>query len=74
MRLLRFIVTSLAVVASLVGALALVVIGFFVFVLLRLFGRPAVPPRFQRVPRNPAPPAYSSRDEVIDVTATTVKD
>lgn len=74
MRLLRFIVTSLAVAASLIGALALVVIGFIVFVLLRLFGQAAVRPRFQRVPRQPARPAYSNRDDVIDVTATQVKD
>lgn len=76
MRLLRFIVTSLAVIASLIGALALVIIGLFVFVLLRLFGRPAVKPRFQaRFNRQTAArPAYSDRDDVIDVTATPVKD
>jgi hypothetical protein len=74
MRLLRFIVTSLALAASLIGALALVAIGFVVFILLRLFGRPAIRPHFQRSPRNPARPAYSSRDEVIDVTTTRVID
>ena len=74
MRLLRFIVTSLALAASVVGALVLVTIGFVVFVLLRLFGRPAARPRFERVTRNPARPAYSNRDDVIDVTATKVND
>lgn len=75
MRLLRFVITGLAVVASLLGALALVVIGFVVFVLLRLFGRPAALPRFQRPARfGPARPAYSNRDEVIDVTTTRVND
>ena len=75
MRLLRFVITGLAVVASLLGALALVVIGFVVFVLLRLFGRPAALPRFQRPVRpGPARPTYSNRDEVIDVTATRVND
>lgn len=76
MRLLRFIVTSLAVAASLIGALALVVIGFVVFVLLRLFGRPAAKPRFQaRFNRQTAArPAYSNRDDVIDVTATKVNE
>ena len=75
MRLLRFVITGLAVVASLLGALALVVIGFVVFVLLRLFGRPAALPRFQRPARcGPARPAYGNRGEVIHVTATRVND
>lgn len=75
MRLLRFVITSLAVLASLIGALALVMIGFVVFVLLRLFGRPAALPRFQRPARpNPARPAYSNRDDVIDITTTRVND
>ncbi len=75
MRLLRFVITSLAVIASLIGALALVTIGFIVFALLRLFGRPATRPRFQRMaPRSSTRPAYSNRDEVIDVTATRVND
>jgi hypothetical protein len=75
MRLLRFVITSLAVVAGLIGALAVLAIGFVVFVLLRLFGRPAVRPQFRRpVPHNPAPPAYSARDDVIDVVATEVKE
>ena len=74
MRLLRFIVTSLALAAAAIGGLALVAIGFVVFVLLRLFGRPATRPQFHRTPRNPAQPAYANRDDVIDVTATQVKD
>ncbi len=75
MRLLRFIITSLAVVAGLIGAFALVVIGSIAFVLLRLFGRPATAPRFRRpASANPARPAYSNRDDVIDVVATEVKE
>jgi len=75
MRLLRFVITSLAVIASLIGALALVMIGFIVFVFLRLFGRKAAMPRFQRsVSRTPTRPAYSSKDEVIDIESTPVKE
>jgi len=75
MRIVRFVITSLAVFAGLMGALAMVGIGFFVFVLLRIFGRPASLPRFQRrAPATPTRPAYSDRDDVIDVTATRVKD
>ncbi|HWA28488.1 MAG TPA: hypothetical protein VG734_22755 [Lacunisphaera sp.] len=76
MRLLRFVLTSLAVVAGLIGAFAVLTIGLFVYVLLRLFGRPAERPTFRRMgrtPANPAPPAYSSRDQVIDVVATKVE-
>ncbi len=77
MRVLRFVLTSLAVMASLIGAFVLVTIGFFVFVLLRLFGRPATRPRFQASfqtsratpPRSPQPPG-----DVIDVVATRVDD
>jgi hypothetical protein len=75
MPLLRFIFTSLAVLAGLIGALALMMIGFVVFVLLRLFGRPATRPQFRRPSRpNPARPAYSARDDVIDVVTTEVKE
>jgi hypothetical protein len=75
MRLLRFIITSLAILAGLIGALALMMIGFVVFVLLRLFGRPATRPQFRRPARtNPARPAYSTRDDVIDVVTTEVKE
>ena len=74
MRLLRFVFTSLAVMAGLLGALAVVAIGFVVFVLLRLFGRPAMRPQFRRPARHhPTRPAYSARDDVIDVVATEVK-
>jgi hypothetical protein len=75
MPLLRFIFNTLAVIAGLIGATALLAIGFVMFVLLRLFGRPAARPRFQRSVRStPARPAYSSRDDVIDVVATEVKE
>lgn len=75
MRLFQFIVASLIVIAGLVGGLLLVAVGFVIFVLRRLFGRPATMPRFQR-PVRPASarPAYSSRDEVIDVVTTPAKD
>lgn len=75
MRLFQFIVASLIVIAGLVGGLLLVAVGFVIFVLRRLFGRPAAMPRFQRPVRPAAArPAYSSRDEVIDVVTTPAKD
>jgi len=76
MRLLRFVLTSLAVIAGLIGAFGLLVIGFCAYVLLKLFGRPAQRPTFQRMGRpqaNPARPAYSAHDDAIDVTATRVE-
>lgn len=68
MRLVQFVIASLVVVAGLVGALLLVAVGFVIFVLRRLFGRPAAMPRFQRPVRPAATrPAYSGRDGVIDI-------
>jgi hypothetical protein len=68
MRIVQFVIASLVVIAGLVGALLLVAFGFVFFVVRRLFGRPAAMPRFQR-PGRPAPvrPAYSGRDDVIDI-------
>jgi len=75
MRILQFIIASLVVIAGLAGGLLLVAVGFVLFVLRRLFGRPAAMPRFQRPGRpRPARPAYASRDEVIDVVTTPAKD
>ena len=75
MRLVRFLITSLAVMAGLIGAVALMTIGLAAFGLARLFGRSAARPQFRRPVRsNPARPAYSTRDEVIDVVATKVKE
>ena len=75
MRLFRFIVTSLAVIAGLIGAVALMTLGLVAFGLARLFGRPAARPQFRRPVRfHPARPAYSTRDDVIDVVTTEVKD
>jgi hypothetical protein len=75
MRLFRFITTTLAVIAGLVGAFALVLVGSVAFILLRLFGRPAVAPGFRRpAAASPRPPAYSGGDDVIDVVATEVKE
>jgi hypothetical protein len=75
MPILRFILTSLMVVAGLVGALLLMAVGLVIFVLNRLFGRPATMPRFQR-PVGPSAAASKSaaRGDVIDVVATDVKD
>lgn len=76
MRLVRFLFTGLAVIAGLIGAFGLLVIGFLAYVFLRLFGRPATKPTFRgatRTQANPARPAYSTRDDVIDVTATRVE-
>lgn len=74
MRILRLLFASLAVIAGLVGALLLVTFGFMIFALLRLFGRPATMPRFQRPTRpSPARPVSASRDEVIDVEVTQSK-
>jgi hypothetical protein len=72
-RIVRFIVTGLAVVAGLIGAMVVMALGFIVFLFLRLFGRPATRPRFQTGSAR-ARPAYSPKDDVIDVTATDVKD
>jgi hypothetical protein len=68
MRFVQFVIASLVVIAGLVGALLLVAFGFVLFVVRRLFGRPAARPRFQR-PGRPAAarPAYSGRDDVIDI-------
>jgi hypothetical protein len=74
MRLLRLVITVLAVAATFVGGLALVAIGFVVFVLLRLFGRPANRPRFQSASRRPTRTANFGAGEVIDVAATRVND
>lgn len=76
MRVLRFVLTSLAVMASLIGALVLVTIGFIVFICLRLFGRPAARPHFQASFRTsrPVPPRAPPSGDVIDVVATRVDD
>jgi len=75
MRLIRFLITSLAVLAGLIGAVALMTIGLVAFGLARFFGRPAARPQFRRPVRShPARPAYSTRDDVIDVVTTEVKD
>jgi hypothetical protein len=75
MRLVRFLLTSLAVIAGLIGAFGLLVIGFLAYVFLRLFGRPATKPSFRRATRTtPTRPAYSNRDDVIDVEARPVKE
>jgi hypothetical protein len=68
MRIFNFIVTTVAVVLGLLGALFLMTLGLLIYALRRLFGRPAALPSFQRPARpTPARPAYSSRDDVIDV-------
>ena len=68
MRFVQFVIASLVVIAGLVGGLLLVAVGFVIFVVRRLFGRPAAVPRFQRTVRPAtARPAYSGRDDVIDI-------
>ena len=73
MRIIRVIVTSVAVLAGLIGAAAVMTIGVLVYAFLRMFGRPAQRPRFQPGPAR-ARPAYAAKDEVIEVTATDVKE
>ncbi len=75
MRIINLLITSAAVIFGLLGAMLLVTIGFVIFALRRLFGRPAAMPRFPR-PVRPATtrPAYSSHDEVIDVVTTEAKE
>jgi hypothetical protein len=67
-RIVQFLIASLVVIAGLLGALLLVAVGFVLYVLRRLFGRPAAMPRFQR-PVRPATarPVSSGRDDVIDI-------
>lgn len=73
MRLLRVIVTSLALLAGLIGAAVVMAMGFVLYLLLRLLGRPASRPQFHRGPPR-VRPAYSAKNDVIDITATNVKD
>jgi hypothetical protein len=65
-RIVRAIVTSLAVLAGLIGAAVVMMLGLLVYLSLRLFGRPARRPQFHPGPAR-ARPAYSSKDDVIDV-------
>lgn len=76
MRLFQFLITSLVVIAGLIGAAVLVVLGLVLYVLNRLFGRTTTMPRFQASFRTsrPMPPRPASRADVIDVVATEVKD
>ncbi len=79
MPVIRFIIATLVVIAGLIGAAVLVVFGLVVFVLSRLFGRPAQMPRFQASFRSSRPgaaagPARRTDPNVIDVVATEVKD
>jgi hypothetical protein len=77
MRILRFLITSLIVIAGLVGAALLVVLGLVVFAFNRLFGRTTPMPRFQasfRTSRPAQPRTPQAQGDVIDVIATDVKD
>lgn len=68
MRFVQFVIASVVVIAGLVGALLLVAFGSVLFVVRRLFGRPAARPHFQRPGRTAAArPVYSGRDDVIDI-------
>lgn len=75
--LIRFILTSLIVVAGLIGAVFLMLFGLVIFVLNRLFGRAAPMPRFPASFRTARPGQSRTRQpagDVIDVVATEVKD
>lgn len=77
MPLIRFILTSLIVVAGLIGAVLLMLFGLVVFVLNRLFGRSTSMPRFQasfRTARPGQPRPRQPAGDVIDVVATKVND
>lgn len=76
MSVLRVLITSLIVVAGLIGAALLMVVGFVIFVLNRLFGRAAPMPRFQTSFQTSPPPQKRAppQGDVIDVVATDVKD
>ena len=75
MPVLRILFSAMAVVVGIVIACFILALGFFMFLLQRLFGRPAAMPRFQRV--TPRPAASATRvpaGDVIDVEAIPVKE
>lgn len=75
MPVLRILFSALAVIVGILIALFILAVGFVMFLLQRLFGRPAVMPQFRRV--NPRPAASTTRvssGDVIDVEATPVKE
>jgi len=77
MPVLRILFSALAVVVGIVIACFILALGFVMFLLQRLFGRPAAMPRFQRVNPRPAARPATTRvptGDVIDVEATPVKD
>jgi hypothetical protein len=76
MRFLRLLIAGLVILAGLVGAALLVVVGFVFFLLNRLFGRPTAMPRFRATfhTSRPVPPCTSQREDVIDVVTTDVVD
>jgi hypothetical protein len=73
---IRFLITTVVLIAGLIGAAFLVVLGLVVFIFNRLFGRAAPMPRFQGSFRTsqPAPKRAPPQGDVIDVVATEVKD
>ena len=75
MPVLRLLFSALAVIVGIVIACFILAVGFVMFLLQRLFGRPAAMPQFRRV--NPRPAANATRvpaGDVIDVEATPVKE
>jgi hypothetical protein len=73
---LRFLITTVVLVAGLIGAALLVVFGLVVFIFNRLFGRSTPMPRFQASFRTSRPAQSRTRQpqgDVIDVVATEVK-
>jgi hypothetical protein len=82
MRLVRIIITSLAILIGLVVAAGLMLVGLVIFAIRRLLGQPVKMPVF-RQPMRPASASSSASttsrrhlgsDDVIDVVATEVKD
>lgn len=76
MPVIRFLITTLVLIAGLVGAAFLVVFGLVVYLFNRLFGRATPMPRFQATFRTSRPAARRAppAGDVIDVVATEVKD
>jgi hypothetical protein len=74
---IRFLITTVVLIAGLIGAAFLVVFGLVIFIFNRLFGGAAPMPRFQATFRTSRPAQTRARPpqgDVIDVVATEVKD
>jgi hypothetical protein len=76
MRLVKALITGIALLLSLFVGAILVTIGLIIFFLRRLLGRPATMPVFRGATVRATPPRQPRMDQgdVIDVVATEVKD